>query len=214
MSFYTEELGAILLDFLNGNFFAAFIGAMIGGFFTLWGTRIAHALDQKREAREAIEQELRLLQALHDECEAVWNRYEKNLGGELMGLNVNEPLTSIFPIYSDFFPVYKGSTALIGLIQNEEVRKGIVQVYTQGCGMIDMFTLNNALIQDWVAKVEAHKQAPTSDSASECNNSLSILVDYTVKLKGGHEEIQKLVAEVLTVMRREIEIKKSMLIKA
>ena len=156
---------------------------------------------------EEIKQEMRLLQALHDEFDTVWARYFKTLGCLLEAVPEGGALTSHFPISSDYFPVYKGNTASIGSIQNKEIRRGIVSVYTQGSGMIDSYLLNNDLIADWLEKDTAFALSGSDQDKVRAQDAYDGLIFYANQLKTGHNELKAeltvLLAKIQTELVRE-----------
>ena len=76
-----------------------------------------------------------LLQALHDEIEIVFGRYQQVLGDKVDALNEDDPLLIYYPIISDFFTVYNGNASLIGRIPDHDLRRKIIKTYTLGKGL-------------------------------------------------------------------------------
>lgn len=81
----------------------AIVGGVITGYFALRSTKNAH----ENQLKQAAQNEARLiqgvLQAIHDEIETVFERYQETMGAKLESLKDGEALLAYYPLVSDFF---------------------------------------------------------------------------------------------------------------
>lgn len=188
------------------SFVPAIAGAVIGGFLTGWfsirATNKAHknqSLQEDKNERKIISG---LLQAIHDELETVFDRYQETIGSKLESLEENGALAFYYPLVSDFFTVYNGNSFLIGRIPNNDLRKQIVKTYTLNKGMVDSFRLNN----DLVAKLEFSEKL-YQESNNEVHKQQAIahynsLVVYAKILKEEHKSLKQEVSLLLRELRK------------
>ena len=122
------------------------MGGLVAGYFAL--ESVNRSFNNQREHAEESEKKLiqGFLQAIHDEIETIYERYQETMGSRLESLPDGSALTFYYPVVSDFFSVYNGNTFLIGRIPNNDLRKQIIRTYTLSKGMVDSFRLNNDLV--------------------------------------------------------------------
>ncbi len=105
-------------------------GAVIGRVCTLLGVQrqlSAATADQKRRESNYLRA---ILQALHDEIETLSEVYKGAIGVHIAALQTGQPFTHYWPVSSEYFSVYHSNSALIGHIQNNHLRKSIIQTFT------------------------------------------------------------------------------------
>ncbi|ADI30857.1 hypothetical protein [Methylotenera versatilis] len=184
------------------EFVAAVIGGVIAGFFSILATKMAfkHQQGQSENNEKIIISSL--LQAIHDELETVYERYQVTMGARLESIRENEPLNFYYPLVSDFFSVYNGNTFLIGRINDNDLRKQIIKTYTLSKGMVDSFRLNNDLVHKFEyanklyeeTKQEVHKQHAIAHYNS--------LISYAATLKQGHGALKSEIFALLRTLRK------------
>ena len=143
-----------------------------------------------------------ILQAIHDEIETVYERYQDTAGSRLESLNENEPLAIYYPLVSDFFTIYNGNSFLIGRIPDNDLRKQIIKTYTLAKAIVDSFRLNNDLVNKFElankiyqeTQQDVHKQQATAHYAS--------LIDYTKTLKESHKNLKQECNHLLRTLRK------------
>ena len=119
----------------------AVIGGLLTGYFALRSTDKSFK-NQQQHADDNEKKVIRgLLQAIHDEVETIWDRYQETMGAQLETLKEGEALLFYYPLVSDFFTVYNGNSFLIGRIPNNDLRRQIIKTYTLAKGMVDSFRL-------------------------------------------------------------------------
>jgi len=180
----------------------AIVGGLITGFFALESTR--RSFKNQREHADENEKRLiqGLLQAIHDEIETVYERYQETMGSRLESLGEGGALTFYYPLVSDFFSVYNGNAFLLGRIPENDLRKQIIKTYTLSKGMVDSFRLNNDLVQKFEhsnkvfeeTKHDVHKQ----HSIAHYNS----LVEYAKTLKQGHQSLKQEIVSLLRSLRK------------
>ncbi len=183
---------------LNGVF--ALLGAMVGGYFT------SKAADKAHKHQQALSQEIEtkkiqgLLQAIHDEMETVYGRYQETMGLEVENLNETAPLLIYYPITEDYFTVYNGNATLIGRIPDNNIRKKIVKTYTLGKGFIDSFRMNNALVRQLEHWQGEYLRKQNLDHQSMVAQHEKQLIDYAKDIKKSHHELKEAVNDLLQAL--------------
>lgn len=178
----------------------AVTGGLIAGYFSLTATREAHR-HQKTLAEENEKLIISsLLQAIHDELETIFDRYQDSMGNRLESLNDGEPLYFYYPLVSDFFTVYHGNSFLLGRIKDNDLRKSIIKTYTIAKGMVDSFKLNNDMVHkaDHWELVYSETQLPIH--RDRFNSQCHSLAVYAKSLKEMHSELKSNVKSTLRML--------------
>jgi hypothetical protein len=185
-----------LVWLLDSPLISSLLGALVGGFIAGYFSLVAMRRTFKQEKEKAKEQdqkvEFGLLQALHDEMDILWERYNATMGAQLEALQDNQALLFYYPVGQDYFPVYRGNTFLISRIRNNDLRRLIVCVYTKANGMVDSFRMNNELVGKhdyWNSIFQNSKQEKDRQTAIQFYQRC---VDYSKKLKSSHLDLKKM----------------------
>ena len=194
------------MSFEWSAFGSAITGALVGGFVAGYFSLEATKRSFKNERAHSDENEEKLikglLQAIHDEIETVYERYQDTMGSKLESLEDGEALNFYYPLVSDFFSVYNGNTFLLGRIPDNDLRKQIIKTYTLSKGMVDSFRLNN----DLVGKFE-HSNKIFEETGEEVHKQHAIahynsLIEYANTLKQSHQELKQEIMNLLRVLRK------------
>ena len=119
----------------------AIVGGLVAGYFALESVKRSFS-NQRAQAEESEEKLIQgLLQAIHVEIETIYDRYQETMGSRLETLAEGDALNFYYPVVSDFFSVYNGSTFLIGRIPNNDLRKQIIKTYTLSKRSLKITTL-------------------------------------------------------------------------
>ncbi|HDL7925286.1 TPA: hypothetical protein PXP82_000122, partial [Yersinia enterocolitica] len=80
---------------------SAVVGGIIAGYYSFQATKEAHQ-NQKKVADDNEKLIIKsLLQAVHDELETVFDRYQETMGSKIESLEKNTPLMMYYPLVSD-----------------------------------------------------------------------------------------------------------------
>ena len=182
------------------------VGALLGGgltgYFALQASDKSHvhALDLQKQNQKKIV--MAFLQALHDEIETLWETYQSAVGFQLEALQDGYALLVYYPVTQDYFNVYSTNGFLIGHIEDADLRKLIVQVYSKSRGLIDSYRMNN----DMVGKVEywgnLHKMTNNPHYAENAQVQLAAMAVYARKMKESHAELKDLSGQLLRRLRK------------
>ena len=189
------------MDYDFTAFWSAVLGSVVAGFFTLIGVFITFR-NQRRQTKENEEKTIKsLLQAIHDEMETIWERYQNTMGPRVESLKAGEPLDFYYPLISDFFSIYNGNSALIGRVPDDNLRKQIIKTYTLAKAMVDSFRCNNDLVakHEFSVKLSAESQSDTHREMAKADHLA--LIQYAGDLQVGHNHLKREVDKLL----REIE---------
>lgn len=184
---------------------SALVGGFIAGYFTLKATSRAIQREKEKLTEQERQTELGLLQALHDEIDILWGRYNSGdgLGVRLEALQENQPLLVYYPVAEDYFAVYRGNTFLISRIRNNNLRRLIVAVYTRAMSMIDSVRMNNELVgkHEYWSRIFQH-----SGQENDRQNAIQFFqscVAYAKAMKITHTELKKDVTALLRQLNEQ-----------
>jgi hypothetical protein len=180
----------------------AVIGGFIAGFFALKSTQ--QSFDNQKSQSDESEKKLikGVLQAIHDELETIFERYQDTMGSKIDNINDQEALAFYYPLVSDFFTVYNGNSFLIGRIPDNDLRKKIIKTYTIAKGMVDSFRLNNDLVSKWEFSEKLYAESQLEVHKQQAVAHYSALVDYAKSLKDSHASFKVEVNDLLRVLRK------------
>jgi len=180
----------------------AIVGGVITGYFTLRGVEKSHqnAIELQQKKEQAIIQGL--LQALHDEVETIWERYMEGVGFHLEALKENQPLIMYYPVVQDYFTVYNSNAFLIGHIDDNDLRKDIVFLYTTAKGLVDSYRLNNDLVQKFEYWNGLHLETQNEAHKNRAVAQFAVLVEYAKTIKKQHDILKQKSSELLRKFRK------------
>ncbi len=195
------------MSFDWSTFGAGITGAVLGGIITGYFALRSVDKNYKNQLRQARENEEKLikglLQAIHDETETVFDRYQETMGARLESLKDAEPLLVYYPLVSDFFTVYNGNSFLIGRIPDNDLRKQIIKTYTLAKGMIDSYRMNNDLNQKFEYWHQLFQESTNVVHQQKAAALYNALVEYAKNLKLGHLQIKLETAQLLRALRKQ-----------
>ncbi|GLU42315.1 hypothetical protein [Pseudomonas sp. NBRC 100443] len=124
------------------NLAVGLVGAVIGGCFTLHGTKIAHKLAMEKETNAERERMVSTLMLLRTEINAAWRIFKKEIGDELLAQNDETPYLTLFPIGESPFPLFNSAPHALNLLPHD-LAQDIVHFYMRAKGLIAMIEMNN-----------------------------------------------------------------------
>lgn len=194
------------MNFDWASFGSAITGAIVGGLITGYFALETTKRSFKNQRTHADENEAKLirglLQAIHDEVETVYDRYQETMGSRLESLGDGGALALYYPLVSDFFSVYNGNSFLIGRIPDNDLRKQIIKTYTLSKGMVDSFRLNNDLVQKFEHSNKVFEETQQEVHKQHAIAHYNALVEYAKTLKQGHAALKQEVSNLLRVLRK------------
>lgn len=180
----------------------AIIGGLIAGYFALEATKRSFANLRSQNEENEVQLIKGLLQAIHDEIETVYDRYQETMGSRIESLADGEPLYFYYPLVSDFFSVYNGNTFLIGRIPNNDLRKQIIRTYTLSKGIVDSFRLNNDLVQKFEHASKVYEETQQEVHKKHAVGYHGSLVEYAKALKQSHQVLKQDIFNLLRALRK------------
>lgn len=180
----------------------AVVGGVITGYFALKSTKNAYDNQLKQAAQNEEKLIQGVLQAIHDEIETVFERYQETMGAKLESLKDGEALLLYYPLVSDFFTVYNGNSFLIGRIPDNDLRKQIIKTYTLAKGMVDSFRMNNDLNQKFEYWHQVFQESKSEVHQQKAAAHFVALVEYAKSLKNSHQQMKSEAAQLLRSLRK------------
>jgi hypothetical protein len=180
----------------------AVLGGLITGFFALRSTDKAHKHQQELSDENEEKTIQGLLQAIHDEIETVWDRYQDTMGARIDVLKEGEALAFYYPLVSDFFTVYNGNSFLIGRIPDNDLRKQIIKTYTLAKGMVDSFRLNNDLVHKFEVANKIYQETNDDIHKEHATSHYASLISYASTIKEGHLALKQETSQLLRELRK------------
>ncbi|HHH0266141.1 TPA: hypothetical protein ACPZMZ_001868 [Yersinia enterocolitica] len=160
------------------------------GYYSFQATKEAHQ-NQKKVADDNEKLIIKsLLQAVHDELETVFDRYQETMGSKIESLEKNTPLMMYYPLVSDFFTVYNGNSFLIGRIKDNDLRKSIIKTYTLAKGIVDSFRMNNDILQKYEHWSFVYAETKEDIHRERANAYYISLVKYADTLRNIHNDLK------------------------
>ena len=181
----------------------AIIGGVIAGYFSLRATNNAFK-NQKEHAEENEKKLIKgVLQAIHDEIETIFDRYQEAMGSTVESLQNNKLLNCYYPLVSDFFAIYNTNSLLIGRIPDNDLRKQIIKTYTLAKGIVDSFRLNNDLVAkyEFAQKIYDETKLPVHNNQALAH--YHALVNYADTIKELHKSTKQEVTTLLRMLRKQ-----------
>jgi hypothetical protein len=150
---------------------------------------------QKRQAQQQAriaesEQVRHLLRNLLDEMIVVSESFGARNGKLLMDVPAGEPFSYVIPIVERPFPIYDASTARLGQVPNDDLRRLIIMGYGHANSFVGSIRLNNILIErfeqaDYMASVhgdQIHKELRDARLRRLAQYGDSLKASYTVAI--------------------------------
>lgn len=180
----------------------ALVGGGLTGFFTLRAADKSHkdSLDlQKQNQKKLIKG---FLQAVHDEIETLWDTYQTGIGVQLEVLQEGYALLVYYPVTQDYFTVYSSNGFLIGHVEDPDLRKLIVQVYSKSRGLIDSYKMNNEMLGKLEFWVNLHKETTNPVYEQNAQAQLVAMQVYAKRMRTSHNELKELSGQLLRRLRK------------
>jgi hypothetical protein len=183
------------------------IGGIIGGSMSLIAslkaTERAYKYRLKLQEQSRQEGVKNLIQAIHDEIDILWDRYLWGAGNELEKLAEGEPFLSFYPVTQEYFIVYNANASLIGSIDNHELRKEIVTIYTKAKSLIDSYKMNNNYLERYHNLTSLFQQSKNPIFEQQASVIKILMIDRVKKIKLTHDEIKQDIKTLLEMLKKE-----------
>lgn len=185
---------------------SSILGALVGGLITYYVANKSFKRHEEHASYLEQQKVTGLKEALRDEISAIWNRYMITMGKVVEESKNNTSLPYTYPIESDYFTFYNSSGQMIGLIQNRDLRKKIVDTFTHAKGFVDSFRHNSRLANEY-SRLKALYEEDTNDQTNKklLEEQEFIMIDYANQLRKGHyilkdkiEELEKAISDSMS----------------
>lgn len=187
-----------LINVLDWNILiSTAIGALIGSVLTLLATFIAHWLSSKKEKDDRNQEIRALLQSLQDEATTIWDIYMEGVGVRLEEHEVGEPFNVYFPVTQEYFTIYTSNAQKIGMIQDDNLRKSIVEGYALGRSLIDTYRMNNELVRTYRNNQSLFQITNSQVYRDLAEASRRDLITYSSALKIRHNSFKEKVNQLI-----------------
>ncbi|MFJ3371003.1 hypothetical protein [Pseudomonas sp. NPDC086251] len=131
-----------LSNLVSKEIFSAFLGAIIGGYFTSRATTKAHELNNDRQTEQEKTITNNTLRLIQVELNTAWELYNEEYVDTLLALPPGTPHLYTFPIGDNPFPIYDSSPPHLANVPSAISGK-IVRIYMRTKGLIKMINENN-----------------------------------------------------------------------
>lgn len=181
-------------------------GSIIVALASIWAVRVQGEEQRKnREQRIAGEVE-GFLSALKNEIQTIWDEYQQTHGVRLQELKESEEFYGlILEVGHRYLTVYEENADLLGRVRDDDLRKNIVQTYTQMKKLIDTHRVNNNLLKELRGlinqKPSVHSSSGTGQLESRIKSLKEDLIQHMTVLKQEHQKTQNHVASLLGQLR-------------
>ncbi|WP_312960132.1 hypothetical protein [Stutzerimonas nitrititolerans] len=121
---------------------SAFLGALVGGFFSLCAARHSYRLAAEEKALSEATLLRDTAKLVIAEITTAFEIYMAEYGSELLEHPPGAPYVSILPIGANPFPVYDSAPACLSRL-DPDLAASLVRLYLRAKGLIRMIELNN-----------------------------------------------------------------------
>lgn len=177
-------------------------GALIGGLCTLVGVLMQVKAGDVAQTRSEDIQVKAILQALHDELVTLYKVYRSTIGDQIAAHPSGQPFLFHWPLSSEYFSIYHGNAVFIGRLNDNALRKSIIQAYTYAKSLIDSVGFNNTLIGKLEQSFFVKSQAPTDVNEQMYEWHRQQLTRYSDELKVSHELLVRGIEDTLRRLRK------------
>jgi hypothetical protein len=136
-----------------------------------------------RQIKIAREQDLAetraFVQAIREELGTLWLGYSTNLRPHLHAVKEKDFLRLSFPMSTEAFTIYNGSSSRVGKVSDAELRRLIVAVYANAKGLIFSYQMNNKMLVD----LDSIESLYSGSLDARLSAKWQHLVDYAIGLK-------------------------------
>jgi len=119
------------------------------------------------------------VQAIREELGTLWHGYSTNLRPHLHAVQEKDFLRSSFPMSTEAFTIYNGSSSRVGKIEDAELRRLIVVTYANAKGLIFSYQMNNKMLVD----LDSVESLYSGKLDARLSAKWEHLVDYAIGLK-------------------------------
>jgi hypothetical protein len=172
------------------------VGALIGAVVTTTVALIVVSRTFKNNlALAARQKESRIqgiLRAIRSELEILGKVYGETSGGLVQNLNAGQIYETYFLLTEKYFIVYPSNTEIVGQIEDDSLRRGIVYTYNRANFLLEMFRINNRYLDGLHASqnhlAEGQIKAHLRRHSFELKNAHTALIEETNNLIGRIDE--------------------------
>jgi hypothetical protein len=162
------------------NLVAAFIGAIVGGLFTMWGAEKNHKDQVRRDEKEESDRRAIVLRALLAEMETLAAIFMKGTG-RLLEQNLTEPHYFRFYANDRNFVIFEHHCSLLGCLP-EKLSRDIVAHHLRMNLLLQYLVINNWHIDRWeAAPLNSQPRADQYNSLKSTRETLNSLHDQVKK---------------------------------
>lgn len=129
------------------EFWSGLGGAVVGGFFTLWGTVIEGKRERDNREQDNLSKKLNILKGIRTEIELITSLYNERMGEHISNYKPGQVLDVYFLITQNNFVFYENNAEFISEL-DEDVLKEIVRFYITAKSLIDTYNTNNTNLNE------------------------------------------------------------------
>ncbi|MGG6161376.1 MULTISPECIES: hypothetical protein [Pantoea] len=206
MEFF-EEISTLLSnipDWLSA-LITAFIGAIVGGRYTLKGVNRAAKIAAIQARQASNDLQLSVLKGIKGEISILLSVYDKRMRVHIDAIGPRNMMQIGFPVGDDNFTFYEQNAREIAKL-NDESRESIISIYTYARSLIQSFKGNNQLIVDLESLTLTLASRPEDDFCKRLYEAkVEVMIDYAQGLKLIDGEVRKAIEDGFIHIDKEIE---------
>ena len=177
----------------------AILQVIIGGLLSLLGswlaTRQTHKNAVERESGNKCETYRRFMKSILDEIESVFEIYMSGIGKSIEQLPEQHPFLLTGMQGEDYFVVYTSNANLLPLIDDDKLRRSIVNTYAKAKFLKDTIALNNSILEQlydvYLLKIEKSSDPSSAERIDKLIEGFQTnLLDFSKSLKKIHDEVK------------------------
>lgn len=182
----------------------AFIGAVVGGRYTLKGVNRAAKIAAIQAKNASYELQLSVLKGIKGEIFILFELYNKRMQAYIENLGPNDMIPFIFPIGDDNFTFYEQNAKEIAKLDDES-RNSIISIYTHARSLIQSYKGNNQLVAEYEAILLAMAGRTNEDLYKRLHlEKIKTMIAYAQGLKSIDAEVRKAIKDGFEHIDKEV----------
>lgn len=125
---------------------SAFIGALVGGLFTLLGIKIEGSREQKIKDAESISKKMNILKGIRTEISLLTKLYDTRVGESIRNHKAGEVFDVSFYVKQNNFVFYEANAIFLSEL-SDSCQESIVEFYLICKSLIDTYNMHNDIIK-------------------------------------------------------------------
>ncbi|MGB0942682.1 MAG: hypothetical protein ACPGUE_09785 [Marinomonas sp.] len=182
---------------------SSFASAIIGGLFVLVGVISTHWLNERKQRKDKINRDIRLLKAFKSDLMCLFGAYMASAGNSVDACRKDDFVELEYKAEQDYFAFFHENASHLSDFSNSDIGLKINVCYVTFKGLLDTFSLHTEMINMYVGLQLENMENGDKDKQIEV--IANQLRHYSPKLIEHHDEAIRLYNEVAQELNTEVD---------